>query len=376
MTVRWLLLLGLVYALLLVATIPLATDMGRTPDSYGYLASAEALVSGQGYTWQGAWNSTWPIGYPVAIAVTEFILPVSGLWASKLVNLFAIWGLLFFLYREYRERALVPALAVGYLLKMATYTWSETLFVACLVVAAHRFARYLAEKAPGYLLPAACLFLIRYVGGFLGILTALVPLVFRQVPFRRTTGPALVLLVGYAAYFGLNSYLGDHVWGGPRFVETEPLPVVIRDSAAGWLNEAVLFRDAPPPDGLWWIGLLLQLGLAIRIARVYRKELKKPEPGINRRSVLLYVAGGYSIVITFLRFLSPFDLLGYRLLAPATLLICLAALDWLSMPSRKAEWSKIRIPVSLFFIAVMVGNLLPREIVKLRTFLYTIIPGL
>lgn len=378
MTVRWLLLIALVYGLLLFAAIPQAADLGRTPDSYGYLASAEALRAGKGYVWEGTWNSMWPIGYSAAIALIQLLTGLPGLWASKVVNLLAIWGLLFFLYREYRERALVPALAAGYLLKLATYTWSETLFVTVLVVAAHRLARFLEGKTHviRYLIPAACLFLVRYVGGFLGILTGIVPFFFRQVSGRRTSGPAAILLAGYAAYFGLNKILGDHVWGGPRFVETEPLPVVVGDGIAGWLNEAVLVRDAPPSDILWWAGLVLQAGLAVGVIRVYRLSFGKWETGISRRRILLYVAAGYSVIVTFLRFLSPFDVLGYRLLAPATLLVCIALLDWLSLPSRAREWSKIRIPVSLFFMAVTIGNLLPREILKLRTLLHTIIPGL
>ncbi|OZI07782.1 hypothetical protein BWI93_12500 [Siphonobacter sp. BAB-5385] len=376
-----LLALAAFYSLLICEGLRFVPDQGCTPDSYAYLESALALSSGEGYQWHGGWNTLWPLGYSACIAFVHWLLPVSLLWASKLVNLLAIYGLLYVLHRTYGNRAYVMGSALGYLTKMAIYTWSETLFIVILVLVCLQLYRHWTHEAANsfaFLGLSYAAFLVRYMGGFVGVSLAIATVYFQQNRLHLQAQWSLrmfsTLAVGYGLYFGVNLWQGDSLWGGARFVETEPLPALLGGIAQGWFNEFIVLRDAAVDDPLLWVSLLIELALFIYIFNVY--SWKGTTFNLSRASIYLYVGGVYGLIITFLRLISPFDPLNYRLLAPTTLLGCLAALDWLSSPLQARYWEKVKRPVLLFFIMIPLTNLLPKELFKLRTLFQLIIPNL
>lgn len=376
-----LLVLGALYTLLICGVIPFAPNQGCSPDSYAYLESALALLNGEGYQWHSSWNALWPLGYSACIACVHLLLPVSLLWASKLVNLLALYVLLYALHRTYGDRAYILGFALGYLTKMAVYTWSETLFIVILILVClqlYRHWRYESANSFYFVGLSYAAFLVRYIGGFVGVSLAIAAVYFQYNQSYRRAQWSLrmfgTLAVSYCLYFGINLWQGSSLWGGARFVETEPLPALLGGIAQGWFNEFVLLRDAPVEDMLLWIGLGIQVVLLTYLFKIY--SWKDVAFSLSRPSLYLYVGGLYGLIITTLRLISPFDSLNYRLLAPATLLGCLAALDWLSSPLRAKQWAKAKRPVLVFFIMIPLTNLLPKELFKLRTLFQLIIPNL
>lgn len=352
-------------------------DYGRTPDSYGYLESAVSMAEGKGYQYKSIWNSLWPIGYSTCILIIYLILPVSVLWASKIVNILFLWGIIYFFHKKHAERAFIFALPVGYLCKMAAYSWSETAYIVLLILSIYALHEYLNRTNQGlvwerfkfYFLAYAS-FLIRYIGLFMGLVTGALSVYYTwKRDFKKakwTFLNSVLLFMGYYGYFLLNKYKGQLVWGGNRIDEIKPWKEVLALVIPGLMNEFILLRDVSLPDPLAWIGLVIQLLLMLYIVSIYRKELLTISFTLSRPMLLFLTGFLYLSIIFYLRFFSAFDMLSYRLLAPTTLLWLIAGLDWLSNPIRNDLWRKIEWPVTLFLLTMTITNLLPKNLSKLE----------
>src|SRR5699024_8572100 len=82
-----------------------------TSDSAHYLQLAQNIIDGNGLhtanyvDGMNTYFATWPVGYPLLIAVVAFILPVSVLWAAKIVNIICLGLMLVLLNRLFGERS-------------------------------------------------------------------------------------------------------------------------------------------------------------------------------------------------------------------------------------------------------------------------------
>ena len=136
-------------------------------------------------------------------------------------------------------------------------------------------------------------------------------------------------------YFSLNAHLAGSMFGGERFVPTEPLPALLTLLGRSVLNELLLLRDIVPgeADPLVWMGVAMEalvLGLAIR--RWHRTPVEKSlHPVVNSLSRFFVLTGGFYIVLLLgLRMVSPFSGPNLRLMAPGTYCLLMALLLWIS----------------------------------------------
>ncbi|MVM37783.1 hypothetical protein GO730_09610 [Spirosoma sp. HMF3257] len=224
-----------------VMTVLILLNPGRfmSVDSHYYLRSATNLLAGRGYVileqGQWIWNGTFPIGYPALIAILSGLTGLPILVASKVVNYAAIgmsgYG---WVRRLGAARAIWPLSiwGLGGFLKIAVYTWSETIFLVLLAEWVWGLYQFLqnpnATRTFSLFLLGYGLFLIRYVGGFVFGLTSLLALTSWLVPiwFQAKAEPSLsptisrkflvIAVAGFAGmgmYFWMNQRLSGSLFG-------------------------------------------------------------------------------------------------------------------------------------------------------------------
>jgi hypothetical protein len=357
-------------------------------DSAYYLQSATNMLRGRGYVIsegkQPVWNGIFPIGYSALIALLSFLTTLPVLWASKLVNLLALVLSAFaWLYRLGTTRTIwvLSVWWLGSFLKILASTWSETVFLVVLAEWVWCLFRFLPDPTRWHLtrlfLVSCALFLIRYVGGYVVVLTGLLVVVgwlnrdrLQQI-IRLTIGEwglhrlmvcSLAVLTGIRAYFHLNNYLSGSPFGGNRFLPTEPTIVLAQLFGRSLLNELLLIRDFVPSQSavLAWAGLGLQTFLTVGLYARWRAHRRVPEPTppVSALSRLFLLVGTtYLIALFAIRIVSPFSGPNLRLMAPATFCLLTALLLWIST---SAQLRQIVRPVWTLLIVCSWLQLLPQ----------------
>ncbi|CCH54023.1 hypothetical protein BN8_03162 [Fibrisoma limi BUZ 3] len=354
-----LLLVGFVsLSTLLALLIRLNPGYLTSPDSGYYLQAAARLLAGQGYViaenGRLVWNSTFPIGYSALIAAVAGLTGVSVLVASKLVNVLAIGGMgWLWTYRLGAGRAawVLSVWWLGQFVRIASYTWSETVFLVLLAEWVWQVHRLLQQPTVSRGLRvcavATALFLMRYVGGYVIGVMILIALSNRLLPDKmqrwvglsgkRTATTSLLLislvtLAGLLFYFVLNRQWSGSAFGGERFVPTEPAGTLAVLLIQSLLNEVLLLRDFVPgqDNTLAWVGMVLQTGL-VGVGLIQFRRVRDESTALSELSRLFIVIGMvYLLVLFVLRTISPFAGPNLRLMAPGTFCLLTAGLLWCS----------------------------------------------
>ncbi|MBD2700382.1 hypothetical protein IC229_07040 [Spirosoma sp. BT702] len=359
-------------------------------DSSYYLQSAANILTGRGYVvnanGQLVWNSTFPMGYPFLIVMIAGLFGIPVLVASKLVNLIA---LCFFAWVWARRLGISRAFwllsiwVLGGFLKIAAFTWSETVFLVLLaewVWALHRLLNVSSLRWAARLMALSLsLFLVRYVGGFVfGLLLLLVLLrqIFPNLFQKRyveshqglfTSWGTDIALAGFVlmgVYFWINHHFSGTFSGGERFLPTESPGELALLFGRSLLNEFLLIRDFSPsaPNVLAWIGLGLQTILMGVFYRRHRFLL--PRSVMLLRSHLLsnlFILTGitYVVVLFTLRTISPFSEPNLRLMAPFS--FCLFSAFFLNVGRWPVYWQRRLLPYWLVLLLLSWLQLLPQN---------------
>ena len=331
-----------------------------SPDSTYYLSFAGWLVSldGDRYGHPGTgWDGTFPLGYPLLIGTLAWLLGLSLLVASKMLNVGMVADFLLIWRRRIGARRtlwLGSVLLLGGFLRILIYTWSEWAFLILLfewiwflgetssdTLAGVGRYRYVARL----LLLTIGLFLLRYVGGYVVIVYGLLTLgTYRRIGWVRTRqrlAPdllyGLVSVVFMVGYFYLNSRLSPSAYGGERFYETaETMGDKLWLIAIAIPNELLLFRDYIPGEPTWlvWLGLVLQTALFWWTwPRLVRQKKTLPDFRIVNSQLLMVCilsAGTYLAILFTMRLFSPFNGPNARLMAPVTLPLLMLLAGWFS----------------------------------------------
>lgn len=350
-----------------LARIVVSPSGGLSPDSYHYLESAQYLSLGQGYltTFGGhtAYNVTWPIGYPLGIAVLHSLSGLSVFWCSKLLN-YLVWLSCFVAsWRLMGSRAwfVVLPLCTGNAVKLLSYTWSECLFLGILLLFCWHLSRYRSAVQLRYWIAlwglTVSLFLVRYVGGIVLVALGLWAI---GAWLRNDRNTALkILTTSTLALAFMLAYLLHNDWQtGYWFGERSLAPLALHDYAYklswGLLNEWLIVKDwnGLLSDGLCGLGIVLQGWVCWQVGKGGLGPLRwRTMPRLAQ--VMLGVAGCY-LLLLLVPSLTPYMDFNYRFFAPATVLIQIALQCWLVQPSAQAVYERSQVPITILYLSSLV----------------------
>jgi hypothetical protein len=372
-----------------------------TPDSQYYLQAAQNLLDGRGYRidFQGkdTFCAIWPVGYSLLIATISFLTKLSVTISSKIVNLLAIAGILLLIHRQYKAQSWFVALALlsSSFLQLYANTWSETVFVFCLVGVVfqrqkseignqkskkkididsnihHTLHCFVKLKTQNSYLTAA--FLTRYIGFFL-IIPLLVQRKYKAAAVFVTV-IGLYLLNNYAQ---TQTFTGDHGhWPTEPFIErltrglkgigeevafwgvrdwdlkggSEAMKVFIYGISIAQAGVLVVVGKLVISHGSWVVGRgsIFKKIISAR-ADTSNSHLISP---ISHLISLSYLAT--TIVLYFID--DSIESLYFRRLAPATFLALVGGLGWLVEPAQKVLFEQLKWWIVTFFMLSVVHGL-------------------
>lgn len=329
-----------------------------TSDSLQYLRCAENLkcvISSR--EWCGEWFATWPIGYPVAIAVVSGCTGLDAFVASKMIGVLATGGLLFVFCRYFRS--LFPVLALSLLnlayLKTVRGTQSEQLFFPLIVL-----LMCVSRRILPLCILFVGLFLVRYVGVFapIWLMVGLAVSGERDKSTWRNVSVAACLAWGLEGVYLVVNKLGCGSFTGmARDTLRTGFGDFVRDVCAAEFHEIQAY-------GLlvfWAIILLLVCGGG-RTEKSEGLSLRRRQYGDWRSWVGAGVA--YHLTMIVMRYAGSCSQLGYRFLYPGTLLIviglCVRFGDLLQLRKVNLGWARLVVLACMVFLVGL--NLLDVEL--------------
>ena len=382
------LLIASTIGLVLVAAIWVGSLTDRrgmvSPDSDSYLRQAAFFVEGRGIHSRGGVEpepfTTWPLGYPLAIAVAARLTGLSVFWAAKVVNTTAALICIVLLLRALPRTGGTASLALlsGGSITAFSRTLSEGLFTLALLVAALAIARLLERRnaSAAVILGAAvaAAFGIRYIGILL-LMPVLAVCLWSAAQRRRRTARLLAgSLVGAAlpigAYLWLNHVVsGSLLPGAPE--RQERLPLFALDAARALAAEAnFAFAEYPDTPLLWAVFaavMVLTLVVVYQVT-IRRRDAAEVLPDRQERLtiVVLAVAGVFFwTCMVAMGSYRQFDPLSYRLLAPGTVLVTAAAFGVLATRGCM-EHARMRTAAALVVLASVVHSCVYQPLVLYR----------
>lgn len=330
----YLLLIWLFLGLLIVTLSVWHPTQATSPDSAHYLR----LVK----DWR-TYDGVFPPGYSLLIWFVSSITSLPVLWVSKLVNWLALGFFGWAWIKRVGARPTLFLLGIWLLpgnLRIATYTWSETVFIVVLLEAVWWSYRFSVERSRTNALRVAGLLValvwVRYVGLFM-VLTAQ-----RSTAVRRTV---TLYVLGIVLLLTLNLTLTGYLFGGPRLLPTEPWDELLRMMGVAVLNEVLLcnYRSGINIE-LFGLALLGQVSVLVILIWYGRRKGIRQFNKFTTNPLVRRLAGVglvYFLTLFVLRTFSPFDPLNERLMAPGSvcwlMALVLAGQSQHSMISRSPE---------------------------------------
>lgn len=351
-----------------------------SPDSESYLALAQSLKEDNGFYVQNEhgryYFSIWPVGYPLLIYLVSVITTLDVLWSSKLLNFILLATGFLFLRKLHRPYAFILASVYGAYTFMEVYsfTWSEAPFLLFILLLAFIACQILQGNYQNswiicLLLCCFALFLLRYIGALYFAIPLTLSIYYW---YKRNYGlsakllvVALLLTIAASVYLYINYIETGFLTGGERFAQEKPQPLsaFLLMSLKGLLNEFLIIREYRPqnqPDYLLYITALIQVAVltctTIKVRRHYNywRELRQ-----NSFSMIcLGIAFLYLAAIIAMRFVSHFDALDYRLLAPFSFPLFIGLVyAFVSLPDKHKDIVQAKYVLFAFFLLSLLLNL-------------------
>ena len=328
-----------------------------TPDSRYYLQAAQNLLDGRGYRIdfqnKDTFCAIWPVGYSLLIAGVSFLTKLSVELSSKVVNLLAVAGILLLIYRQYKIQSWFVALALlsSSFLQLYANTWSETVFVFCML----GFCFNYNQKNNSNWAFAVAAFLTRYIGFFL-----IVPLIVQRkykVAFVFGVFIGLYLLNNYAQN---QTFTGDH-----GHFPTEPFATRLIRGLEGIGQEIAFWgvRDWDLKSGsevlIFFIYGISTLQATILVVTVKIIIDNKTTVVLSPISSGIFVVAGSYLLTTILLYLfdDSIESLYFRRLSPATFLVLIGGLGWLTEQPQRQIFDRVKWWVVAFFTLSVVHAL-------------------
>lgn len=313
-------------SVLVVFIVDAKWGIGVSPDSVGYLLSAQNILDGKGYTDQdGKAVSLWPFLYPLCLAGCAFVTNMdvvlivpffhAFLLASIIVCFFRFSGKLRWRFRDEVIAGLMLLLSVP-LLHVASWVWSELLFIFLTILFLDYSSKYVSTNSIKHMLVMAIVAglstLTRYIGVTL-ILTGIIYLLYFNKNEVRTSISRLFLFIivssGPLVIFLIRNYLLTGTFAGDRsesVVGLLPQVLTAFNSLSKWYF---------PLDGVMRIMIITTVLVILAFLIITFKELKSvvKEKQIIMSFVFIAI---YFVSTVFLSTITVIDSLGHRLLSP------------------------------------------------------------
>lgn len=333
-------LLFLVFALGSIAIISRGYfSMGTylSTDSKQYLSVAQNLLEGNGpYLLKdnpGTYFSTWPLGYPLLIAGTSMIFHISVYWGSKILNIIILLLVVSLLKRIYKQHAYNYALLLLWAsyLEIFSYTWSESAFILGLIWFSYAMRSYNEKESSliiiaNVLLSSLFLFLIRYIGVFsicfIGIMALHHAITKKYKSSARLMAIFIIQLLIVSVYLYINLQKTGHMTGIGRPGSMEGNLELFYSLVVAMFFELNVFMAQYSTRAKFIACFVIQMIVVYYFLRNRDLSYENKTSKVDSFSMTcLYVGSTYLFCITCLRWMKDFDELGYRFLAPGTLLL-------------------------------------------------------
>ena len=362
-----------------------------SPDSAEYLALAQNLLNGNGYfLFTGYWlsaNNTgqegnffavFPAGYPTLIYIVSKLTGFSVYWASKLLSILIVMGILLFFRNLFNKDAYIYSLIILFAsyLEIFSYTWSETIFIFSLVwfsFSLHKVIKSPINSWPIFInltMASIALFLSRYIGAFsIGVIGSLALYnLFIMKDYKRAF---ILLTVSLVSFILISIYLYNNYLetGSPtgiiRFAAPETNFYLLLKLVKAIFAESVIPIHSIKADTVlvFFIYFILQFGLIFILWFKYKSSIKKHLVFIkpNRLTLVFSIIGlTYLFFIVLMRWFIYFDGYDFRLLAPGTFLLFIALISHI-LDIMTIKGKRILIYFLLLFSLISLLLNLPRQ---------------
>lgn len=370
-----------------------------SPDSIYYLQGANNLSEGNNYlivfAGKTTYNAIWPIGYPLATVILHKISGFNLFWASKVVNLLCLLVCFWAASRWFGRKAWFVCLpfCTGTMVKIASYSWSETLFITLLLIFAVLLHTILSSAAASFVehdhnrpdfqskqstfivwlalfVTSFGMFVTRYIGGFTLPLLGGFALYFAvRKDWKTSLNFGLVSffsLLASTAYLNYNR-LQTSTWAGGEIrdpIENESLTRFFIMVTKGLFNEFWVVRDWDfrSSDVVFFVGIALQLVVMWKVIKAIT-QLPQQQRFLQSFSfALVLISLTYAINLVIARRMSAFMDLDFRYFSPMTIPLWLACTVWLVQPAQNALYQKTKYWVAVLFLASLVDAAIPGSI--------------
>lgn len=353
----------LLIAIAVILRIEASNGMYTSPDSFFYLKSAQNVLEGKGlvapFSYPFEENSPvqyfaiWPIGYPLLIATVGLLIS-NLLWASKVVNLLFLGGMVVLLQKRfgiYSPWAVLAFVSYG-MMEVFSHTWSEGPFL--FFVLAFVFLLEKEDLSQSWIKLAfvlMALFTLRYAGiifwGFLFFLTFHRYFILRRKNQKYFWYALGISAVYIGAYLGFNYWQTGYLTGAQRvFLGEESTATFFYYLSRGILNIFAFARNFWSFGAKDFLALLL---LLVQCLLLYFLIKKSARSSGNFLSIPIQVSSFYFICVVLLRLLSPFDGFDFRIMSPIIMLLYVYGLAHLSKLAAGDQKKKLAL---LSFLAI------------------------
>ncbi|SFD86349.1 hypothetical protein SAMN05216238_10513 [Lentibacillus persicus] len=370
--VFWLAVLFILYSGALLVRAAFDPEGYVTSDSAHYMQLAQNLLNGDGLSTanyvegMSTYFATWPVGYPVLIAIVSFVTGLGVFWAAKVVNIIFLALCFVVLQRLFKERSAIVALlfSISTVSYLFVHTWSEVPFLFGLLWLVYGLARYIETEKPRYIVhlffASLFLFLMRYIGligaGIVGLLGFYY--LFRK-KWRPTllcwfSGSAVIMMAG--VYLLINWVQTGKMTGVERVPKAETgaeFYEMLREAVS---TEWDLFTIELGEASLYWtFGLILAALMFFTRIKHLRAFLQVLRGNFLVPGLFLFVGSVYFIAIVAMRWTAYFDAFNFRLLGPATFMFALFFVSWAAGVEGKTWTAWKRALVVIFGVTFIVN---------------------
>jgi hypothetical protein len=290
--------------------------------------------------------SSWPVGYPLLIAVIAKITGFSVMVSSKILNFIFIGLTLLFFRRLFFFDAWVFALIFLFssYIEISSWTWSETGFIFGLVMFSYYLYSFLNNKDNLYLsatllLFSACfLFLIRYIGAYtIGVMGLMwIYLLIFNGPLEKRkivilTATILLNIVFVVSYLYFNFLETGLTSGRERVFAPESNYELLVTLLFALLAEITIPVYHPRPSFLV-PSLIIQFSLIGYF--IYKNDSSnslevKSNSGYSISKIFFITGLLYLLCLVVVRWIFYFNEYSFRLLGPGTFMIFVAIISYL-----------------------------------------------